>query len=270
MRGVLKRAVLLLGIGVAGCTDAVTAPTAVSRIPSPRPDEVAGDPPEPWPVAITDHYAETELPVQFSGMTWPANAWVRGTMAYDAYHGRISATATLRDDAQTTQRTFAPQEQHTFWSYSNTLTAEWPILVSKSCGTILEADVTYEAWWRGIGGGGAELVLDRAVAEDSPQSSQPRCGDCKPDNTIQPVVYEPGYDPYADPTNCGGGGGSGGSGKQYAPGDYTGGETVDWGTGIGNGGTSACGENAVVDYVCIDYWDGTAWVNWGCGYVTTC
>jgi hypothetical protein len=85
-----------------------------------------------------------------------------------------------------------------------------------------------------------------------------------------------GYDPY-DPTGSGEGdddgcsGGGGGSGTPYEPGDYTGGETVDWGTGAGNGGSSACGDNARVEYVCIDEWvEGTGWVEWGCGYVTTC
>lgn len=98
-------------------------------------------------------------------------------------------------------------------------------------------------------------------------------------------VVDPGYDPYdSSPAIAEGGGGgcgttpeteSGGStttgtGTQYEPGDSTDGETVDWGTGQGNGGTSACGDAAIVDYVCIDIWDGTTWVEWGCGYVTTC
>lgn len=66
--------------------------------------------------------------------------------------------------------------------------------------------------------------------------------------------------------------GSSGSGTQYEPGDYTGGETVDWGTGTGNGGTSVCGEAAFVEYVCIDVYNEEtgAWEEWGCGYVTTC
>jgi hypothetical protein len=89
-----------------------------------------------------------------------------------------------------------------------------------------------------------------------------------------------GYDPYdpvltLDVDDCGSGsepGGDSGSGTQFEPGDGTGGETVDWGSGIGNGGTSACGDLAVVEYVCIDTWDESAgaWVEWGCGYATTC
>jgi hypothetical protein len=81
------------------------------------------------------------------------------------------------------------------------------------------------------------------------------------------------YDPYNPGSgSCGGGtGGRGaGSGTQYGPGESTGGETVDWVTGMGNGGSSACGEEAVVEYVCIDVWDGERWVEWACGWATTC
>lgn len=89
------------------------------------------------------------------------------------------------------------------------------------------------------------------------------------------VVVDIAYDPYASGDgDCGGGGdpgGGGGSGTPYNPGDYTGGQTVDWGSGTGNGGSSACGAAAVVEYVCIDTWhEGIGWVEWGCGYVTTC
>jgi hypothetical protein len=83
------------------------------------------------------------------------------------------------------------------------------------------------------------------------------------------------YDPYADSStgSCSGGsdgGGDSGSGPQYRPGDYTGGETVNWQTGQGDGGTSVCGTAARVEYVCIDIWNGSDWTEWGCGYVTTC
>lgn len=84
------------------------------------------------------------------------------------------------------------------------------------------------------------------------------------------------YDPYAeeDSTDCDAGGSDGdeGSGTPYEPGDHTGGETVDWGTGRGNGGTSLCGESAVVEYVCIDVYNEKTgrWDKWSCGYATTC
>jgi hypothetical protein len=87
------------------------------------------------------------------------------------------------------------------------------------------------------------------------------------------------YDPYARSSwgatqfcaddSDGGGGGAGGT--QYEPGDYTNGETVGWSDGVGTGGYSACGQDAKVEYVCIDVWiDGLGWVEWSCGYTTTC
>lgn len=82
------------------------------------------------------------------------------------------------------------------------------------------------------------------------------------------------YDPY-DSGGSGGncsddGAGGEGSGTQYSPGDHTGGETVDWNTGVGDGGSSACGQLAVVEYICIDTWNGSEWKQWSCGYATTC
>jgi hypothetical protein len=93
---------------------------------------------------------------------------------------------------------------------------------------------------------------------------------------LMPVTSE-SYDPYdpsfstsVDTGDCGSGD-TGTGGTQYEPGDSTGGETVDWGTGVGNGGTSVCGSTAIVEYVCIDIWvDGRGWVEYSCGYATTC
>ncbi len=86
------------------------------------------------------------------------------------------------------------------------------------------------------------------------------------------------YDPYSSSwgvtdfcadDNDGGGGGAGGT--QYYPGDYTNGETVGWSDGVGTGGYSACGQDAKVEYICIDVWvDGVGWVEWSCGYATMC
>ena len=98
---------------------------------------------------------------------------------------------------------------------------------------------------------------------------------CDEDGTGGTLVTgpsDPGYDP-SDPNGDGCGDGSGGpaSGTQFQPGQYTGGETVTWNGGIGNGGTSVCGTAAVVEYICIDVWDPErGWVEWECGYATTC
>lgn len=89
-------------------------------------------------------------------------------------------------------------------------------------------------------------------------------------------VSDPAYDPYSPDALSGEDcaaveeAGGGGTGTQYQPGDYTGGETVDWGTGTGNGGSSSCGPDARVEYVCIDIWTETGWAEWSCGFATTC
>ncbi len=78
------------------------------------------------------------------------------------------------------------------------------------------------------------------------------------------------YDPYEE--TCSGGSSSGGtaSGTQFTEGERTGGETVNWQTGVGNGGSSACGADAVVEWVCIDIEGEDGWQHWSCGYATTC
>lgn len=100
---------------------------------------------------------------------------------------------------------------------------------------------------------------------------------CDGDTPVTNVGYEE-YEPYEpfspgdeDCTSTGGGSG-GGSGIQFQPGDYTDGETVDWHTGVGNGGVSVCGQAARVEYICIDQYDESVgmWYPWGCGYATTC
>ncbi|HEX9937498.1 MAG TPA: hypothetical protein VGB15_10255 [Longimicrobium sp.] len=93
----------------------------------------------------------------------------------------------------------------------------------------------------------------------------------------EPIFGWAEYDPY-DPANqdedCEGEdeGGGGGSGIQYGEGDFTNGETVDWNTGMGNGGVSACGQAARVEKVCVEIWNdvGQKWDIYACGYATTC
>ena len=86
------------------------------------------------------------------------------------------------------------------------------------------------------------------------------------------------YDPYEESSPepgiyCPGNGGGGeGSGISYQPGDTTNGESVDWYTGKGNGGVSACGDKAVVEFACLDFYNEKTgnWDLYLCGYVTTC
>jgi len=122
-------------------------------------------------------------------------------------------------------------------------------------GTVKPRQIACESGGGGSGGGGGGFGSGGAEGE------------------IAPVVSAD-YDPYDSALSDGEGcppGDSTGNGTQYEPGDSTGGETVDWGTGVGNGGESACGDEAIVEYICIDYWvEGIGWVEWSCGYATTC
>lgn len=99
---------------------------------------------------------------------------------------------------------------------------------------------------------------------------------CGEEREEEATLYAASYDPMSPEGGCGdgddGSGGTEGSGTQYQPGDSTGGETVDWATGVGNGGESACGKDARVVYICIDIFNAEtgAWEEWTCGYATTC
>lgn len=88
------------------------------------------------------------------------------------------------------------------------------------------------------------------------------------------LIDDDAYDPYYGGAGCSetssGSGGGSGSGTQFGPGDSTDGETVDWKTGVGNGGSSVCGSKAIVEYVCIDILTEDGWVEWSCGFATTC
>ena len=125
----------------------------------------------------------------------------------------------------------------------------------------------------------------RVIKHGNSSAYQPKCTCSDGGGGGDPIrenVSSASYDPYADATSdnagsdCDDGGGTSeggsnpGSGTQFGEGDYTGGETVDWGTGVGNGGSSECGAAAQVRYVCIDIYIDGAWRQWSCGWATTC
>jgi hypothetical protein len=106
-------------------------------------------------------------------------------------------------------------------------------------------------------------------------TSSTDCDSGTTNTQITDLQYDPYSDPSTDPSSggsCDTGNATSGSGIQYEPGDYTNGETVDWTTGVGDGGSSVCGDAAIVEFVCIDVWDDatSSWNEWGCGYATTC
>ncbi|HET7233305.1 MAG TPA: hypothetical protein VFJ16_25055 [Longimicrobium sp.] len=115
----------------------------------------------------------------------------------------------------------------------------------------------------------------RVIVKANLGSVEP-CG--RPQGWAEMIDYDP-YEPEPPESECTPGEENGdsdppppGSGTQFEPGDYTNGETVDWNTGIGNGGISVCGTAAVVEYICIEIYNEFTgnWDPWECGYATTC
>jgi hypothetical protein len=115
----------------------------------------------------------------------------------------------------------------------------------------------------------AQDPIDRPVLVRRGNTGSGGCGG----EDLTQLTFSP-YDDGSGYDDCTGGDGptDDGSGTQFQPGDHTDGETVDFGTGKGNGGTSVCGATAVVEYVCIDVWNNEMgrWDEWACGYVTSC
>jgi hypothetical protein len=274
--------VVILTFAVNACTD-ITALQPPRSIPDPSAADVSADPDNGgYPIVIRSHSATAELPdVSFGAGGY---GHIRAQMEYDGYHSSMLARSLLRDDkGSVTQRDFPVIEMNTNTWFNNTFSYDWPIFVSKACGFTLEGDVQYSAWIRNLIGNG--MNIDETHAVDLVHTFQGACQPCS--NGSVTNINDPAYDPYGGPSDGGGGnagstagcdgdsgsgGGGGGSGTQYSPGDSTGGETVDWTTGVGNGGQSACGSTAVVDIVCIDYYDydSNVWVHYSCGYATGC
>lgn len=264
----LGLAAVLASIGIGACSD--TLPVA--------PDPVA--PPEP---ALSTHPTEgdyAEMPVEFREKSKIEESWVdvgfvssqgygSAYMKYFANYARITLPVTLLyNNSHVTTTTGSAEEAH-WLPTTRGLNAVASVGVNGSCGHTVNATAIFyihnqfplsKGWFE----------WDKEGHSKSTSRSQPACS-CSGSTSLT----DPAYDPYGNDGGemvCGNGGTSGGSGIPYDPGDHSGGETVDFGTGVGNGGSSACGAAAVVEYVCIDIWDGERkiWVEYACGYVTTC
>lgn len=282
-----------------GCTDLPVSPRV-----APSPDERRFntaefgegpiDPPKDWPVVIKGSGAWVTLPNwTFEGNRSSATATLTGSMDFNAYHASIGANAVLRErDGTVIQRQFPAKVWHaSTWGYKNQYhKADFPVLMQSRCGGSLEGDVTFRAWWWGFSLEGAPQALEVQEQSKTAHQTQDACQPCPAGGgggsggggvPIRNSVSGPSYDPYDEvggsdegcDSNSGdgsGGGGDSGSGTQFGEGDYTGGETVDWGTGTGNGGTSECGTAAQVRYVCIDVYIDGEWRDYACGWATTC
>lgn len=276
----------LCGIVLLGCADGTTLPAAKAA-PFPRLETSAG-PPEGAPPefnempAIYNYYSETRLPsgtVVTSGVRDHALVYASMVLFGNWAKHDITTRRTGNNDPLSEEVSFEEPLFPVPWRHQYESGAY--VHLPKTCGFTVSGTVRHSTAHVLPVTGGLIRWGDVVRTSWATPESQSDCAPCKTATPIREVVYDP-YDPYSGSSgedgDCNdGSGGSGGadgsgSGTQYVPGDYTGEETVSWTTGQGNGGASACGTAAQVQYVCIDTWDEASgkWVQWDCGYVTTC
>ena len=273
----LALAATVASIGIGACHDGLPVEPAPIASPDPllstepTPEQLAAMPPE---FQQTTDILEYWLDVGFIS----EQAYGSAYMKYLGNYAAITLPLALLKNNTEVASTTGFAEQTSYLPAVRTLTAVASLGLSGSCGHTVNGSAIFKAhsqfilnksWlvWGGVG---------RSAHNTK---SQPACTTC----TSSVNFESPDYDPYSkdqDGTDCdsggdgsdGSGGGGGGSGTQYNPGDNTGGELVSWSTGIGIGGWSACGSEAVVEYICIDVWNAETqgWDEWSCGYATTC
>lgn len=265
-------AVVVLLIGGSACQDSPlpTAPTPLT-------------PPEASSYRYPTEEEYAEMPVEFRQAPGIYGLWVdagfvsgrayaQASMEYFANHAEIFVKAVLlRDNREITSTTGA--EEHSFYlPATRHITASASVGVSGSCGHMLNASghgkirhqfpLLKMGWFQ----------WGHAGRTGHASASQPECT-CATTTSLDDAAYDPYSDGDDGSMPCGESDSGGtASGVQFYPGDNTGGETVDWNSGKGNGGKSACGAAAVVEYVCFDTWneEKQQFEEWGCGYVTTC
>lgn len=267
----LGGAAAIASVGIVGCHDQplATEPTPVTPArPSlsgyPTEEELAEMPNEfRYGPGILRYWVDAG----FAG----SRAWASAGMDYFATDGTVTVLGTLfRNDRFITSSTGINSESN-FLPANRSLTAYTSMGIGGSCGYMVNSHGRYEilnkfllkSQW---------LKWGEAARSKDTTATQPPCN-CTDATTLQSSAYDPYSDGDDGSMPCGEfNSGGEATGIQFKPGDYTGGETVDWSTGKGNGGSSVCGAAAVVEYVCIDTWNAEKgrFEEWGCGYVTTC
>jgi hypothetical protein len=164
------RSLPLLAVAVLGCSDVGTAPTLHPLPEASRRNTTSifePDPPTEWLVSI--------LSTSASVSTW-LDASIDASMRYHAYHASIAASVTVRDTTTTASFTFGPSEKHTFFSFrDNHHSAGWTVRLRQPCGTFVDANITYEAWFQGLtleglGRYESDIVTQHRAASQSPCS----------------------------------------------------------------------------------------------------
>jgi hypothetical protein len=211
---------------------------------------------------------------------WRANVWAEssradwsgstaGGYAFMRYTGnRISQTMHLTVIHKYSTVATAPPVTRTAWHflpYDGLLGVPVSFAVSESCGQVVDLSTQHTAkivLFIQL----SFLELDEATGLSQGSARQPECPQTERCTDVTMVTYSPD-----DPECEGASGGGAGTGVFYQPGQSTGGSAVDFASGEGLQAGSVCGTAAVVEYVCIDILDAEGrWIEWACGYVTTC
>ncbi|MGK2934460.1 MAG: hypothetical protein ACSLFE_04355 [Gemmatimonadaceae bacterium] len=259
----------MASVGIAGCHD--TLPVEPAPVPAPEAalstyptvEQLAEMPSEfQKPTAILDYWVEARFFDQL--------AYGNGSMTYFANHAKVTLPVKLLYKNSEVTSTVGVAEETHFLPALRQLGAMATLPAGGSCGYTVTVSgefyahnqFLYNKSW---------LVWGETKRSSTNSASQPACS-C----TDAPRLQTADYDPYSrdqGESGCNdGSGGGGGSGIQYKVGDYTNGETVSWSAGTGNGGTSLCGSAAMVDFVCLDFWNAETqkWQEWSCGFITYC
>ena len=122
-----------------------------------------------------------------------------------------------RDPSGSANFSFGPVERHTFARFrENSHQAEWRLSTPRTCGTILDVNFAYSAWWLGLGAGG-EGKLDNKNASRFESGKQTECaneqdGDESGENDNDGEEVGGGNGGPGTGTGGGNGSGSGGTG----------------------------------------------------------
>jgi hypothetical protein len=257
---------------LAACAD-VTLPRAAS--PSQLPSASS-----PHTLNATDAAAEYGMAriYNVSPLVYWQGSVVNASASMDYWGNSADQVLTLTLSKATSQVYTREAKSHEgyMWPDNHTLTTPgFTAAVSGTCGHVANLASHHVAKVVFIVDIQNFTELSTVETSGGAHAAQPNCASSTCTSTVSNDEPSLGgdFDPYLPDmtTNCDGGAGSGTSGgTQYGVGDYTGGQTVDWKTGKGTGKPSECGDQARVDYICVEYDTGFGWKSLGCGYITTC
>jgi hypothetical protein len=268
--------IVLAASSVVGCAEIAAPP---GPTPSTGADRVHADitgsyPSYPSAADVPAAYSLARIESMNPLVYWQgAYANASSSLGYYGNYGEQSLNLSITKNGSQVAATAAAKNDEHFWpaSYQFTISGVG-LQVSSACGHEANLNVRYDAKMIFLFKVRDITVFSYVFDHATSSKEQPGCQTTSCTSTVSndQTAYGGDFDPYApSPGGCDGGSGTG-TGTQYQVGDYTGGQTVDWKTGKGTGKLSACGDQARVDYICVEYNTGNGWESLDCGYVTTC